>query len=208
MAFKNKIVLVLALFAVFSQTARADEMNAHDVVEVSAQKVMLAISAGRQGFDMDPQPLTDEVTKLLEPVVAFESISVSVMGKYKNQATDAQKERFAKAFKEVMVNLYAKALITFDSEKVMVIPAEEDNKYSNKEKVVMHVTGADDSIYKLTYSMRMNKEGQWQARNMIVDGINLGLTYLNQFDSAMNRYNKDMDKVIDSWQDDMIRVDK
>ncbi|PPR13724.1 MAG: hypothetical protein CFH43_01071, partial [Proteobacteria bacterium] len=56
---------------------------------------------------------------------------------------------------------------------------------------------------KVIYSMRKNKEGQWQARNMIVDGINLGLTYLNQFDSAMNRYERNIDKVISSWQTDL-----
>ena len=34
---------------------------------------------------------------------------------------------------------------------------------------------------------------------MIVNGINLGLTFRNQFDQAMRDQNRDYDAVIDGW---------
>tara|TARA_R110000868_G_scaffold218576_2_gene469351 strand:+ start:274050 stop:274664 length:615 start_codon:yes stop_codon:yes gene_type:complete len=200
---KFKLLLLTLLFS--SIQAYAVERTAHDVVETSAQRVLLTIKENRNSYDDNSDALMVKVRELLEPVVAFDSISYSVMGKYKKQVSPEQKERFAKVFKDVMVALYAKALVTFESDSVVVLPAEDDVNTGKKAQVVMNVTGVDGSVYKLIYSMRRNKDGEWQARNMIVDGINLGLTYLNQFDSSMNRYEGDVDRVIDSWQDDMTK---
>ncbi|MFN2288109.1 MAG: ABC transporter substrate-binding protein [Chromatocurvus sp.] len=40
----------------------------------------------------------------------------------------------------------------------------------------------------LSYSMRRDDQGGWVVRNIVVNGINPGLTYMNQFDGAMSRY--------------------
>lgn len=204
MTNKNKLTLLAAfLFLICAPVTYAEKLTAYEVVENSAQKIMLAIKADRKSYTENPGKLTEDITILLDPIVDFNSIAHSVMGKYKAVANDKQKNDFSKVFKSVMVNLYVKALVTFESEKIVISKPSENQKFTKKPNVIMHVTGTDGSVYKLTYSMRQNVEGNWQARNMIVDGINLGLTYLNQFDSAMNRYDKDMDKVIASWKDDM-----
>lgn len=203
MNFSKCIFNALAFLAVATSVAFADMNAPEKIVENSIEKVMLAIETSRDTFDQEPDTLVNEMILLLEPVVAFDTISYAVMGKHKNKVTDAQKEKFAKTFKSTMVKLYAKALISFESESIEVLqPAPEDVSV-RKAKILSHVTAEDGTVYKVIYSMRKNKEGRWQARNMIVDGINLGLTYLNQFDSAMNRYEGNIDKVIDSWSADL-----
>lgn len=195
--------LLLTSFMVFSTQANAQVDEPQDIVRTSIDKVMLSIETNRDTFEQDPTILTNEMVVILSPVVAFDSIATAVMGKYKNEATDEQKERFAKTFRETMVKLYAKALIAFESKSIEVLEPSLADVSPKKAKITSHVTAEDGTVYKVIYSMRKNKEGQWQARNMIVDGINLGLTYLNQFDSAMNRYEHDIEKVINSWQSDL-----
>jgi phospholipid transport system substrate-binding protein len=39
--------------------------------------------------------------------------------------------------------------------------------------------------------------------NVIVNGINLGLTFRNQFDQAMRDNSRDYDAVIDGWSPDL-----
>ncbi len=46
--------------------------------------------------------------------------------------------------------------------------------------------------------MRLD-DGQWKVVNVIVNGINLGLTFRNQFDQAMRDHNRDYDAVINGW---------
>jgi phospholipid transport system substrate-binding protein len=200
--FKGTFSLILTLM-LMTQNSFAQINEPKEIVEVSIQKVMLAIETGQDTFDQNPEEITTEMTVILEPVVAFDSIANAVMGKYKKEATEKQKKLFVETFKRTMVKLYAKALISFESKSIEVLQPSEEDVSPRKAKIMSHVTAEDGTVYKVIYSMRKNKQGEWQARNMIVDGINLGLTYLNQFDSAMNRYSGDMDKVIASWHNDL-----
>lgn len=203
MNFSKGLLSISLALILMTQNAFSQVDEPRDIVEVSIQKVMLAIEEGRDTFDQNPDDLTMEMIVLLEPVVAFDAIASAVMGKYEKQATDEQREIFAKSFKKTMVRLYAKALISFESKSIKVLQPGPEDVSPRKAKILSEVTAEDGTIYKVIYSMRKNKQGEWQARNMIVDGINLGLTYLNQFDSAMNRYSGDIDKVIKSWQTDL-----
>jgi len=60
---------------------------------------------------------------------------------------------------------------------------------------------AGGEVYPVIYSMALSEDGQWRMRNIIVNGVNMGLTYRNQFASAVQdaRYQGDMDKVIEGW---------
>ena len=46
--------------------------------------------------------------------------------------------------------------------------------------------------------MYLNDLGEWKLINIIINGVNLGLTFRNQFYSLMKKEN-DLDKVIDKW---------
>ena len=50
--------------------------------------------------------------------------------------------------------------------------------------------------------MRKNEAGNWVVRNIIVDDVNLGLTYMNQFDGAVKRHGS-IEKAIESWPEEM-----
>jgi phospholipid transport system substrate-binding protein len=53
--------------------------------------------------------------------------------------------------------------------------------------------------------MRTNSKGEWKVRNFLIEGINVGLTFLNQFDGAMTSNNYNMDKVIAGWSDEILK---
>ena len=47
--------------------------------------------------------------------------------------------------------------------------------------------------------MRRDKDGKWWLRNMIVETINLGVIYRNQFQAAARDADGNLDAVIDNW---------
>lgn len=55
------------------------------------------------------------------------------------------------------------------------------------------------SSYTIQFSLRRADDGQWQVRNIIMNGVNIGLTFRNQFASAMDTTGGDLDEVIDDW---------
>ena len=53
--------------------------------------------------------------------------------------------------------------------------------------------------YVIEYQMRRGKKGEWRLRNLIVETINLGVIYRNQFQAAAKDAGGDLNVVIDNW---------
>ena len=49
------------------------------------------------------------------------------------------------------------------------------------------------------YQMGRNKAGEWKLRNVIIETVNLGEIYRNQFQAAARKHNGDLNVVIDNW---------
>ena len=47
--------------------------------------------------------------------------------------------------------------------------------------------------------MGRGKSGDWQLRNIIIEGVNLGEIYRNQFEASARQNDGDLDAVIASW---------
>ena len=52
--------------------------------------------------------------------------------------------------------------------------------------------------YQVQYSLFLNDQQQWKVENLVVEGINIGLVFRNQFAHYMEQFN-DVSKVIESW---------
>lgn len=165
-------------------------------VETTSQDILAQINEGRAGFEEDPSVLYGQMTTTLDALVDFQTLSKGVMGKYYKGATDDQRIAFQQALRTYIIEIYTKALVNFKSKTVQIIPLKKPP--TSTATVSMKVTTQDDSAFQLTYSMA-KKEAQWQVRNIIVDGINLGMTYRSQFDSLMISNDNDVDVVIDTW---------
>jgi len=50
----------------------------------------------------------------------------------------------------------------------------------------------------VSYTM-VQLDGQWKLRNVIINGINVGKLFRDQFADSMQRNGNDLDKTIDGW---------
>ena len=200
---RNIALTLLAVFAFagVTQYASADNNDPEKLIIEVSEQVMAEVNAGRKQFKNNPEPLKAKLLALMEPHTDFDSFAKGVMGKYYDQATEAQRNQFKADFKSSLIDLYSKALVAFEV-KAMGI---HETTYRNPESanVVMKVTAPDDSTYHVQYSMRKDDLGKWMVRNVVLDGVNLGLTYRNQFNSAMESNNGDLQAVITGWTQNM-----
>lgn len=173
----------------------------HAIVEKSADKVLSAVREARSSGEVEPSVFAGRLLELLGPVVDFDGIAKAVMGKHYKNATPDQRKAFNEAFKKTLSELYAKTLIKFKIDEVKV--DNLDNGSDTRSRVAMEVKAEDGSEYKIIYSMRKNKEGAWVVRNVVLDGINVGLTYRNQFYSSARQHDGDLAKVIEDWSAQM-----
>lgn len=69
----------------------------------------------------------------------------------------------------------------------------------------MKVTGTNGSVYPVQYTM-VKLDGEWKVRNVIVNGINIGKLFRDQFADAMSRNGNNLDKTIDGWAGEVAKA--
>jgi phospholipid transport system substrate-binding protein len=58
------------------------------------------------------------------------------------------------------------------------------------------------NIYPITYKVRNDGSGNWLIINIIVNGVNLGLTFRNQFQALATEHSENIDLIIQNWTSD------
>ncbi|MEZ0121930.1 MAG: phospholipid-binding protein MlaC [Candidatus Reddybacter sp.] len=149
-------------------------------------------SVKQQQFDC----FVGQVDRILSKIVDFDWIALKVMGGYGKVASTEQKAQFAEAFRSGLVETYGRGLLSYSSEKIVLLPAEEIGD-RRKITVRQQIVG-EEATYPLEYTMGL-KNGQWKVINVIINGINLGKTFRGQFTQSSQKNDGDIDKVIASW---------
>jgi phospholipid transport system substrate-binding protein len=191
-----KVILVCFFCCTFAVSSMSAEESLEAFVETTSQDILAQINEGRAEFENDPSVLYGQMSAALDTLVDFETLTKGIMGKYYKGATADQRIEFQKTVRVYIIEIYTKALVNFKSKAIQVIPLKKVP--TSKATISMNVTTQDGKSFKLTYSMA-KKESRWQVRNIIVDGINMGLTYRSQFDSMMISNGNNTDAVIDTW---------
>ena len=149
-------------------------------------------------YKSDKDKFFQEVDRSLAPFIDFEGFSRGVMAKYYRRASDQQKERFAKTFRTSLIKTYGKVLLGIDSPQVTVQKDNQPQKDPRKARVKLEIRGKDGAVYPIEYSLVLVDQ-RWKLRNLVINGINIGLQFRSQFSAYMRQYKNNIDEVIDHW---------
>lgn len=185
--------LAMLSMVLMSQVSHAAE-NPKDFVQRISTELTTRLVKERAAYQKDPQLLLTIVQQNIEPYVDFDNFAKGVMGQFYRQATDKQRADFTVQFKQSLIRTYANGLGAYENQKFTVKPyvAGEDPK---KAQVDMEIQ-SNNGVIPVTYQMVLNAQGQWKVRNLILNGINLGLTFRNQFASTVEANRGNLDKAI------------
>ncbi len=180
-------------------SAQAAQQTPKEVITQTANELLSIIEDARGYYEQEPERFYNQVESILTPAVDMRRFSAGVMAKYYRKASKEQRRRFLQVFQDSLIRTYAKGLLAFSNEEIRVLDPKAASRDPKRDSVEMEVISVDGTVYPILYSMRKGKDERWRITNVTVNGINLGLTFRNQFDSAMQAHNRDVDYVIDNW---------
>ncbi len=209
---KTFLTVLVMLFLQWSSVAVAAGQaiqSPQQDVETITRELLSTLEKNIDGYKKNSDAFIIEVDRQLSPVVAFDSIARGVMGKYSRRAKSEQITQFSSVFKDSLISFYGKALLKLDDtrltiEKVDAVPDAvlSDYKAGKARLVPVDMTVRTSSgTVAISYSM-VHQDGRWKLRNIIVDGINIGIQFRNQFADAMSKHNN-VQYVVDHWADIM-----
>ncbi|MDP3846374.1 MAG: ABC transporter substrate-binding protein [Pseudomonas sp.] len=173
--------------------------SAQQVVQHTVDQLLGDLKANKAAYQADPKTFYAALDRTLGPVVDADGISRSIMTvKYSRNATPEQMQRFQDNFKLSLMQFYGNALLEYDNQEIRVLPAKIED--AERTSVGMEFKDSKGTIYPVSYTM-VSLDGQWKLRNLIINGINIGKLFRDQFAETMQKNGNNLDKAIDGWAD-------
>jgi len=188
--------LILLSYLLVAQLVKSETPQLY--VEKIHDDIIQVVIEKQSIYEDRPEEFIKSISKSLEPLVDFKRISRNVMGKHYKMASQDQRDKFQEIFKSTLLETYSKTLAEFKNEEIRIIPSVNSSNKPNREKVHLEIV-TSTKIYPAFYDMYLNKKNQWKLINIVINGVNLGVTFRNQFYSLMKEQENDIDKVIDLW---------
>jgi phospholipid transport system substrate-binding protein len=196
--------LLVLLAALPLMANAAPGQSAHDLIQDTTNRMLADLQANKEKYKQDPQDFYAALNNIVGPVVDAEGISKSIMTvKYSRKATPEQMQRFQENFKRGLFQFYGNALLEYNNQGITVDPAKDES--GERTSVNMTVKGSNGAIYPVQYTLE-KISGEWKLRNVIINGINIGKLFRDQFADAMQRNGNDLDKTIDGWAGEVAKA--
>lgn len=171
---------------------------AQQVVQQTTDTLLADLKANKVQYKADPAAFYASLERILGPVVDVQGIARGVMTvRYSRRASAEQLQRFEEEFKRSLMQFYGNALLEYDNQDIRVLPVANAQD-AQRSTVNMEIRDARGTVYPLSYTM-VRLDEQWKLRNMVINGINVGKLFRDQFVQSMQSNRNDLDKTIAGW---------
>jgi phospholipid transport system substrate-binding protein len=174
------------------------QSNPDNFLDDRAQAMVNVIRSNQSLYVSDPEQFKAKINTIFEPMVDFRRVGASVMGKkYYIAATKDQRLQFISVFKTSLLDTYSSTLAQWGDQTIETNFSKKTE--FNKTEDVNQSLVTSNNIYPITYKVRNDGKDNWLIINIIVNGVNLGLTFRNQFQALALEHNENIDDIIDNW---------
>jgi phospholipid transport system substrate-binding protein len=180
------------------------ETNPHQFIDEKSQEMVNVIVTNSDLFESDPTAFKQKVKDIFEPMVDFRRVGAMVMGRtYYNNASFEQRNEFIEVFKSSLLDTYAETLAQWGDQKIETMWPHDSTEELPAVVDVNQKLITSSNTYPITYKVRNNESSGWQIVNIVINGVNLGLTFRNQFQALAFENNNDINAVIINWSADI-----
>ena len=170
-------------------------------IDENAQKMVRVLTEDSSLFETDRVLYENKIKEIFEPMIDFRRVAARVMGKkYYLLATKEERAEFVLIFRDSLLDTYAETLAQWgDSTITTEFPKNKEELSKNAE--VKQTLDTGTSKYPISYKLRKSKDG-WKIVNIIINGVNLGLTFRNQFQALAVSHNENISDTLRNWVSD------
>ncbi|WP_397451422.1 phospholipid-binding protein MlaC [Pseudomonas sp. NA-150] len=196
--------LLILLAALPMLVNAAPGQSAHDIVDGTTKQLLADLAANKAKYKADPSAFYDALNGIVGPVIDADGISKSIMTvKYSAKATPQQMKTFQENFKRSLIQFYGNALLEYNNQGITVAAPKDES--GDRTSVDMSVKGNGGAVYPVQYTLE-KVGGEWKVRNVIINGINIGKLFRDQFADAMQQNGNDLDKTINGWAGEVAKA--
>lgn len=171
--------LALLMMLVLVPVRAAEIAEPESIVRETTDQVLENIRNHLEEYKKNPAKLYSMVDKLVLPHFDFERMTALALGRYKRKVKGDQKERLVKAFRDLLVRTYSKALLEYNGQKVAFLPMRGSVEQGDV-TVRTEIDQPGGFPIPINYSLYL-KDGQWKVYDVVIDNISMVTNYRSSF---------------------------
>ncbi len=188
------IAVSAALFAPApAHAAQAEATPAAKFVEGLGAKALSSLTDSK----LEAAERQSRVRGLLRNYFDVPTISRFVMGRYWNEATDAQKKEYGKLFEDMIVKTYAQRFSEYSGQSFTVGRTTETEAGQKDSLVDSQIVQPDGPPVGIQWRVR-NKGGSMKIVDVIVEGVSMSVTQRSDFVSVIENGGGKVEALLES----------
>ncbi len=170
MALGVMLGLVLATTA---QAADIDKTEPYTMMKQVSEQTFARLKAEQTKIHQDPDFLKQIVAEELMPYVNSKYAALKLLGTNLKGAKREDVTEFIDAFHQYLISSYAQVLTQYSDQSVKFGP---EPKIDDQERIIsikVDIIDTPRPDIKLEFKLRQDKDGDWEAFDMIAEGVSL-----------------------------------
>jgi phospholipid transport system substrate-binding protein len=164
-----------------------DKTDPYAMVQEVASKTFERMKAQQMEIQKDPEILRTIMEEELMPYIDYRFSAYKVLGKYARGVEKKDLLEFISVFRQYLITSYAVAMGYYDNQTVEFDPVRD---FSDRSDVTVRAVIIDDvrPDIKVAFKVRKDRKGdEWQAYDMIAEGISLLSSKQSEFESILRK---------------------
>lgn len=187
--FKKLVLTLLSIFVVFNASAETiDKTQPYHMMKQVAQITFARLKAEQTSIQKDPNYLKQVVNEELMPYVNDKYAALKLLGPNLKGAKREDVRTFIKAFHGYLISSYAQVLTQYTDQTIQFGPEPKLNAKKNITSIKVDIVDSPRPNIKLEFKLRRDKKsGEWQAFDMIAEGISLLSSKQSEWSSKLRQ---------------------
>lgn len=191
--------LLVSFFSAFSYAEEEFPKTAHETIGQVSEELLSQLEILFETYEESADKFYAEIDQIVSPWIDYDSFYKGVMGrKYYTEATQQQRDKFKAVFQKSLIETYGKGLLGVEETDFEIEPPSGPVEAGKSVPVKQTLFSGTGRIV-VIYTMGQAEDGRWRLKNVILEGINLGKTFRNQFARSAREFEENLDLVIENW---------
>jgi phospholipid transport system substrate-binding protein len=167
-----KISSLIALLVFFgNDLVFAEKDSPENVILSAANSLFTDVEKNKKLYESDITAFYERVDNILSPIIDFDVLIKSIIGKKNYQETSSeQKNRFKYALKNQLIRIYAKTIVEYSNSKISIISSSKAKSfYLVKTELSI---GKGKPPFQVVYVMKESSDN-WKIVEVVANGLRL-----------------------------------
>lgn len=181
-----RAAVALACLILLPFGAGAAERGPEEIVRETTEQVLDELRAYEGDLGDDPDFVYNLVRREVLPQINMELVTRLALGRYWNEASEAQREQLTEEITTLLLRTYSQPLLDYEDEDVRYRAANVDEE-RGRASMRVEVDQRDGPAIPITYKFRKGDRNGWQVYDVTVEGVSLVTSYRDSFGSEIRR---------------------